>query len=193
MEMPGVLLKCFLTKNISTCANKRIPRKALKRKFFLSSGKNINSFLLFVLTLIEREMLFVRRARRWGLEKPICKTESHDDSKTISWHAAFPVRFARLFAALRLNSPLRGSDKWTIPKKVLEHLINHSEDQSDENSSDHRSDTYGIELTGETPRFDFTDIQTLSVIIKSPAMVWLSTNEKSMRKFLVKHICTWWK
>ena len=50
--MPGVLLKCFLTKNISTCANKRIPRKALKRKFFLSSGKNINSFLLFVLTLI---------------------------------------------------------------------------------------------------------------------------------------------
>lgn len=42
MEMPGVLLKCFLTKNISTCANKRIPRKALKRKFFLSSGKNIN-------------------------------------------------------------------------------------------------------------------------------------------------------
>ena len=52
METPGVLLKCFLTKNISTCANKRIPRKALKRKFFLSSGKNINSFLLFVLTLI---------------------------------------------------------------------------------------------------------------------------------------------
>ena len=52
MEMPGVLLKCFLTKNISTCANKRIPRKALKRKFFLASGKNINSFLLFVLTLI---------------------------------------------------------------------------------------------------------------------------------------------
>lgn len=68
MEMPGVLLKCFLTKNISTCANKRIPRKALKRKFFLSSGKNINSFLLFVLTLIEREMLFVRRARRWEKE-----------------------------------------------------------------------------------------------------------------------------
>ncbi len=48
MEMPGVLLKCFLTKNISTCANKRIPRKALKRKFFLSSGKNINSFLFIV-------------------------------------------------------------------------------------------------------------------------------------------------
>ena len=39
-------------------------------------------------------------------------------------------------------------------------------------------------------RFDFTDIETPSVIIKSPAMVWLSTNEKSMRKFLVKHICT---
>ena len=53
------------------------------------------------------------------------------------------------------------------------------EDQSDENSSDHRSDTYGIELTGETPRFDFTDIETPSVIIKSPAMAWLSTNEKS--------------
>ncbi len=69
-------------------------------------------------------------------------------------------------------------------------MINHSEDQSAENSSDHRSDTYGIELTGETPRFDFTDIETPSVIIKSPAMVWLSTNEKSMRKFLVKHICT---
>ena len=117
MEMPGVLLKCFLTKNISTCANKRIPRKALKRKFFLSSGKNINSFLLFVLTLIEREMLFVRRARRWGLEKPICKTECHDDSKTISWHAAFPVRFARRLAALRLNSPLRGSDSGSLGRQ----------------------------------------------------------------------------
>ena len=33
---------------------------------------------------LERGMLLVRRARRWGLEKPICKTESHDDSKTIS-------------------------------------------------------------------------------------------------------------
>ena len=69
-------------------------------------------------------------------------------------------------------------------------MINHSEDQSDENSSDHRSDIYGIELTGETPRFDFTDIETPSVIIKSPAMAWLSTNEKSMRKFLVKYIYT---
>ena len=104
--MPGVLLKCFLTKNISTCANKRIPRKALKRKFFLSSGKNINSFLLFVLTLIEREMLFVRRARRWGLEKPICKTECHDDAKTIFVKViCFRIIMVVLFYALFFTIP----------------------------------------------------------------------------------------
>lgn len=65
-----------------------------------------------------------------------------------------------------------------------------AEDQSDENSSDHRSETYGIELTGRNAEVRFTDIETPSVIIKSPAMAWLSTNEKSMRKFLVKHIYT---
>ena len=106
--MPGVLLKCFLTKNISTCANKRIPRKALKRKFFLSSGKNINSFLLFVLTLIEREMLFVRRARRWGLEKPICKTECHDDAKTILKCATFQF-FTPAWKATILTSEMPDS------------------------------------------------------------------------------------
>ena len=41
----------------------------------------------------------------------------HDDSKTISWHAAFPVRFARLLAALRLNSPLRGSDSGSLGRQ----------------------------------------------------------------------------
>ena len=49
---------------------------------------------------LERGMLLVRRARRWALRKLICKIERHDDSKTISWHASFPVRFARLLAAL---------------------------------------------------------------------------------------------
>ena len=38
-------------------------------------------------------------------------------SKTISWHAAFPVRFARLLAALRLNSPLRGSDSGSLGRQ----------------------------------------------------------------------------
>ena len=62
-------------------------------------------------------MLLVRRARRWALRKLICKIERHDDSKTISWHAAFPVRFARLLAALRLNSPLRGSDSGSLGRQ----------------------------------------------------------------------------
>ena len=42
--------------------------------------------------------------------KWFCKIGRHDDSKTISWHASFPVRFARVLSALCLNSPLRGSD-----------------------------------------------------------------------------------
>ena len=62
-------------------------------------------------------MLLVRRARRWALRKLICKIERHDDSKTISWHAAFPVRFARRLAALRLNSPLRGSDSGSLGRQ----------------------------------------------------------------------------
>ena len=39
------------------------------------------------------------------------------NSKTISWHAAFPVRFARRLAALRLNSPLRGSDSGSLGRQ----------------------------------------------------------------------------
>ena len=66
---------------------------------------------------LERGMLLVRRARRWALRKLICKIWRHDDSKTISWHAAFPVRFARLLAALRLNSPLRGSDSGSLGRQ----------------------------------------------------------------------------
>ena len=66
------------------------------------------------LSSLERGMLLVRRARRWALRKLICKIWRHDDSKTISWHAAFPVRFARLLAALRLNSPLRGSNSGSL-------------------------------------------------------------------------------
>ena len=45
------------------------------------------------------------------------KIVRHDDSKTISWHASFPVRFARLLAALRLNSPLRGSDSGSLGRQ----------------------------------------------------------------------------
>ena len=66
---------------------------------------------------LERGMLLVRRARRWVLRKLIHKIWRHDDSKTISWHAAFPVRFARLLAALRLNSPLRGSDSGSLGRQ----------------------------------------------------------------------------
>ena len=66
---------------------------------------------------LERGMLLVRRARRWALRKLICKIWRHGDSKTISWHAAFPVRFARLLAALRLNSPLRGSDSGSLGRQ----------------------------------------------------------------------------
>ena len=39
------------------------------------------------------------------------------NAKTISWHAAFPVRFARRLAALRLNSPLRGSDSGSLGRQ----------------------------------------------------------------------------
>ena len=45
------------------------------------------------------------------------KIVRHDDSKTISWHTAFPVRFARRLAALRLNSPLRGSDSGSLGRQ----------------------------------------------------------------------------
>ena len=69
------------------------------------------------LSSLERGMLLVRRARRWALRKLICKIWRHDDSKTISWHAAFPVRFARRLAALRLNSPLRGSDSGSLGRQ----------------------------------------------------------------------------
>ena len=62
-------------------------------------------------------MLLVRRARRWALRKLICKIWRYDDSKTISWHTAFPVRFARRLAALRLNSPLRGSDSGSLGRQ----------------------------------------------------------------------------
>ena len=66
---------------------------------------------------LERGMLLVRRARRWALEKLRYKIRRHDDSKTISWHASFPVRFARVLAALRLNSPLRGSDSGSLGRQ----------------------------------------------------------------------------
>ena len=69
------------------------------------------------LSSLERGMLLVRRARRWALRKLICKIWRHDDPKIISWHAAFPVRFARLLAALRLNSPLRGSDSGSLGRQ----------------------------------------------------------------------------
>ena len=66
---------------------------------------------------LERGMLLVRRARRWALRKLRYKIRRHDDSKTISWHASFPVRFARVLAALRLNSPLRGSDSGSLGRQ----------------------------------------------------------------------------
>ena len=66
---------------------------------------------------LERGMLLVRRARRWALEKLRYKIRRHDDSKTISWYASFPVRFARVLAALRLNSPLRGSDSGSLGRQ----------------------------------------------------------------------------
>ena len=66
---------------------------------------------------LERGMLLVRRTRRWALEKLRYKIRRHDDSKTISWHASFPVRFARVLAALRLNSPLRGSDSGSLGRQ----------------------------------------------------------------------------
>ena len=51
------------------------------------------------------------------VKNSLVKIGRHDDSKTISWHAAFPVRFARRLAALRLNSPLRGSDSGSLGRQ----------------------------------------------------------------------------
>ena len=67
----------------------------------------------------ETTRFLLRRSneRRWALRKLIRKIWRHDDSKTISWHASFPVRFARVLAALRLNSPLRGSDSGSLGRQ----------------------------------------------------------------------------
>ena len=51
------------------------------------------------------------------VKNSLVKIGRHDDSKTISWHASFPVRFARVLAALRLNSPLRGSDSGSLGRQ----------------------------------------------------------------------------
>ena len=64
----------------------RVYKKLLEKGFSKQEAQEITELPQFLEnrpSLLKREMLLVRRARRWGLEKPICKTECHDDAKTI--------------------------------------------------------------------------------------------------------------
>ena len=68
MEMPGVLLKCFLTKNIGACANERIPRRARKSAFLgIVHFAHCQKLLACQGSLNRKVFLANRQKRKWFL------------------------------------------------------------------------------------------------------------------------------